>query len=78
MAAIRASNRPRPAKSQQKNNVVLSNGIKQAQEKLLTFVYKVEDGVDIDADVYLPNEVPSCPMPIGVSPSDAAVVSLTC
>jgi predicted acyl esterase len=77
VADIGVSNRPRTAKVQQKNNVVLSNGVKQGQEKLLTFVYKVEDGVDIEADVYLPNGVPSCPMPIGASPSDA-VVSLTC
>jgi predicted acyl esterase len=77
VADIGVSNRPRTAKVQQKNNVMLSNGVKQAQEKLLTFVYKVEDGVDIEADVYLPNDVPSCPMPIGVSPSNA-VVSLTC
>jgi predicted acyl esterase len=77
VAAIGVSNRPLTAKLQQKNNVVLSNGVKQAQEKFLTFVYKVEDGVDIEADVYLPNDVPSCPMPIGVSPSNP-VVSLTC
>jgi hypothetical protein len=77
MAAIGVPNRPRTTKLQQKNNVVLSGGVKQAQEKLLTFVYKVEDGVDIEADVYLPNDVPSCPMPIGVSPSNA-VESLTC
>jgi predicted acyl esterase len=77
VAALGVSNRPRTAKLQQKNNVVLSNGLKQAQEKLLTFVYKVEDGVDIEADVYLPNDVPSCPMPIGVSPLNA-VESLTC
>jgi predicted acyl esterase len=77
VAAIGVPNRPLTAKLQQKNNVVLSNGVKQAQEKFLTFVYKVEDGVDIEADVYLPNDVPSCPMPIGVSPSNT-VVSLTC
>ncbi|CAI6241465.1 unnamed protein product [Periconia digitata] len=66
VADIGVPNHPRTAELQQKNIVVSSNGVKQAQGKCLTFVYKVEDGVDIEADVYLPSDVPRRPMPIAI------------
>lgn len=58
--------------SQQKED----SAVNQGQGKVSTFVYKVDDGVEIEADIYLPNDIASRPMPIGMSLSYNAIASV--